>query len=534
MLFAADYVQAAITAADSQCMSARASIQPGPPTVPVKRLCESCCDVPNLLLYHRLMDAHEFNEHKGDYLPQEATESGPSNGRYLRRLKYACYTSHIGSLIWFLSRAAFCSRPALIPPAENAGYWPTLNDDADGAGHNLTETLVQLLVEGLTQGRAYLSPVFPDDDDDEYSEAALTNLANQKAAGALDARMAVIPAIQVPRWATDDKGNLRYVIRHLEEDERPSIFEPVTGIRHTWIVLTPTWIQEYTALQPLGTNGKPTAWADDAVATGAEAKDHEMGCVPFIPLQVPHVVRQLADEALSLFRTEAAHDWFQHESAYSQLVIASDKAVESSGAIVSKSDFALVLERGASATFASPNAAHDQSFDARESTKKNNIYMALQSLSLQTPSLKSGPRQSGDAKSLDMGQLQTICEAFAGSVRDCLAAWVRAVQRARKEESLAITITGLDRCDVEGLGAKLDFAERFVKLGVPPSAKRFVLGDLATSAAAAAPPEVKQAIKAEMETLDVDKPAPAPPHVAAGTENEEEDDEDAKEENHNE
>lgn len=520
----------------------RASIAAGPAVLPVKSLlCHGAEYHPQKIdLYRRLMDAHEFNEHRNLYMPKLATEEGPDGeARYRRRVANATYTSHIGSLLWFLARATFCSAPAIIPTtgdAEEKGdedsdagtedeaptgtpgpaddYWSSLNRNADGAKHNLTETLVRLLVEGLTQGRAYLSLAFPDDDGDGNQEVAFTNLATQKASGAGDARMAVIPAVQIIRWQTDDAGNLEYVLRHIEEEERASIFDPPIGIRHTWTFITAEFIQEYTSLQPL-VNGRPdTLWSEKGAAESRPIKIHSTGVVPLIPLAVPHVVRQLADEALSLFRTESQHDWYLHGSAFSQPVISSDKAFEAGGKIVNASDFAIVLETSGHAGFISPDAAHNQSFVSREDTKLNNLYMALQSLSLQTPSLKSGPRQSGDAKTLDLGQLQTVCESFANAVLDCLTTWVSAVKTVRAEESAGVAITGLDHCDVEGLGAKLTFAESFIKLPVAESAKRYVLTDLATSAAASAPPEIKQAIVREMAEMDLeDKPAPVPPQL---------------------
>lgn len=480
----------------------------GPPSILVKQLLVNHPDYKpeKMQLYSDLMDPEAFEANKDRYLykrPIEDIDTTPGKGIRARRLEAATYTPHLAALINYLITSVFNSAPAFVVVGGNA-FWSSLNDDADGAGHTLTETTKKVLLEGCVQGRSYISIDFPDGDE-------ATDLAQQKERGDLDGYFCLKGAANVTYWQKDEIGNLIYV-RTYDIDAIEDPYQGITGFLHTWTYIFSDHYQEYTAKQEIDANGKPKPFGKDDVANAGPVKAHTLGAVPVIPIDVPHIARLLAPLAKSLFNCEAAHDWLLQTSAYSQMHVATDNPVNK---MVSSELNAIVTEREGSIAFPSPNPEHFAALSAQSDNKLRNLYLCLQSMPLQMSSKDSGGRQSGSAKEIDFTFVQNLLAALAQAIKDMLRNAINLLKKARGEDALDIQIVGLDSFDVKGLMAKLELAQAAMELPLPKSAKKYVIGDLATTITSSAPQDVREAVQNEIETLVIPDLPPAP--VAAPT-----------------
>jgi hypothetical protein len=481
-------------------------INPGPSALSVSSLLKSNCEYrgADIQKFSDLMDPSEFEKRKGTYLQWRAIERHPAFGKIREaRIASSCPPSQLAGLINFLAAATFSSSPAVIAPSSDPQYqyWISLNDDADGCGNSLTEVARNALVESLVQGRAYLSIDFPDADD-------MPDLATQKQAGALDARVCFIGAKQVDDWGEDDEGRLLWARSVTVDRKRTTIYGPADTEVTTWTYITPTFTQQYVASRSLDANGNAEPWPEGAVATAQPAKTHNLGCLPLIAVDAPHIVKQLAPLALSIFNCESAADWHLSQSAYSQMVIQSSKTDMSD--VVSSEMTAIVLPDG-NVSFPSPNPAHYMNLSSAADKKVAALYMALQSLILSQSAKASGPRQSGYSKELEFTQIAQLLSVFSMAIKEALRSAVSSIQLARHEIDSDIQLVGLDKFDLLGLDSKLDLVERILPLPLPDSVKRFAISDLAVSLTAQAPAAMRQQVQQDAANMEVEAPASAIP-----------------------
>jgi hypothetical protein len=480
----------------------------GPSQIPVKELLKCHKDYdPELMDKHRdLFEGGErFEQNKSKYLRWRAIEY-TSQGTHQRkaRLQAASYTSHVGGLIRFLIAATYSSQPALVPPSGSDNeYYTGLNEDADGAGHSVAEVTRMALEESVVNGRSYLALDFPDPED-------APSLEKQQASGGLDARICFLDAATVDDWAKDDDGNLIFVRTHCIDEIRSSIYGPPDLERHTWTYITPTLTQEYVA-ERLIKDGKPESWSNNATASGASPKANALGVLPVVEIDAPWVMRSLAPLAISIFNREANLDWSFDVSSFSQLVIKTKKQM---GQIISSQNFAMVLDPGGanqqpdSAEYISPDPSHLESQMRWTEKKKEDLYLALQSMILQQSAKDSNGRQSGVAKEMDFSAVAQLLSVFAQAVKNALRNLTLMINAVRGEPELDVKIVGLDKFDVLGLMQKMEIVERVMPLPLPESAKRYAIGDLAASVTAQAPAAVRQQVLEDVASVDL---TPAPP-----------------------
>ena len=479
----------------------------GPPELLVSQLqkVHPCYKAEKMQLYSDLMDPECFEDNKDKYLYKRQIEEGKPQVR-ARRVDSATYTPHLLALVNYLVTSVFQSAPAFVVTNGTNDYWTNLNDDADGAGHSLTEVAKKYLFEGMVQGRSYLSIDFPNASTDA------PDLAAQKKARALDAYFCLKGAKNITYWQTDERGNLNYLRTH-DMDAVEDPYNGISGYLHTWTFIFADHYQEYTAVQPLDANGKPKAgWENDpeSKATAGPIKELTLGAVPVVPLETLHIVKMLAPLAKSLFNNEAAHDWLLQTSAYSQMVIADDNPLNEN---VSSELNIIKVGKGAEVDFPSPNPEHFKALSSQSDNKLRNLYLCLQSMPLTMSSKDSGGRQSGAAKAIDFTFVENLLATLAGDLKDKLRNASNLIKIARGEEALDIQIVGLDKFDVKGLVEKLELAQAIQALPVAEAAKKYVFADLGTTVTATADAVTRQTVQVQNKTLKIEPPpvSPIPP-----------------------
>lgn len=473
----------------------------GPTSLPVSQLliCNCDYDACKIQLYSDLMDASEFEKRKDKYLPKTATEEHSQFQKFrAERVRNSTYTAHIQGLCSFLVSATLAANPSIVPESDKSiDYYLNLNKDIDGAGHSLTLLSRNALTEGITQGRAYLSIDFP-----EQEEAP--DLKIQKENGSLDGKVCFIPASQIDDWECSEKGELLWARSHTIDFGRSNIFSPADIEVNKWTFITPKFLQTYSASRKI-VDGKPEEWDKNAVAKGEEIFYHDLGALPLIPIFTPHIVGQLAPLALSLFAREASIDWFLSKSAYSQMVVTTDQPI---GELVSSELSCIVLKPanfGKDVTFPSPNPMHYANLASSADKKQKDLFLALQSLILQQSSKASGPRQSGVAKNLEYDQVSILLAVLADALMDSLEKALNLIKKLRNENNLIVRIYGIDDFDLDPLDSKIGVLTALIGLPVPDSAKKYAIVDVCHALTQDADPDERQKIMNDAAAEDIEK-----------------------------
>jgi len=467
--------------------------------------------VEKLTLYQDLYEGGErFEKNKNKYLRRRDLEkTSLPGGRKLReaRLESASYTQHVTGITDYLLAATMQAEPAILAsgPENKIAYYNSLNENADGKGNDLPSVVRARLLEAMVQFRSSFSIVFPDDD------TQYTDLGAQREAGALDARLTGLDAREIDDWEFDDDGNLLWVRIHTVCFKRSTAFGPRDTEVHYWTFITPMYKQVFEARRSLE-DAKHDKWPTDAVAVAADPVLHSLGALPVVPLELPcglHLLARLAFPALSLFNREASEDFALDTSAYALPVIKSQKDL---GQVVMSEMAGLKLDPTDDFTWATPNAAHFQALADNAKRKKENLFGAVSAMALQAAARDNSNRASGVAKFRDYGALATLLSTFGAAARDALEKSVRLIQRARGDEDVTITVTGLDRFDIQAVELLLKEISEFLALPVPQSAKKYSVQKLSLAMCSDAPADVREKIRQEAEKADVpDAPKPAAP-----------------------
>ena len=480
-------------------------------------------------VYNDLYEGGErFESRKDNYLRYRSIEkSGDTfaNKHRKQRLASATYTPHVAGAVDWIVAATFQSEPGILVDAkegESGDYWNGLNTDADGRGCDFAAIMRERELKALIDGRSYLTARFPKVDLPEKA-----SLARQREAGGLDAVIGTLDAKDVDDWGEDPRGNLEWVRTHIVEPVRVKLWGRPTKERHTWTYITADSLIEYTAERDLDKDGKPKEWGKDAKATTTGPRPHKLGRLPVWPIRIPRglwLMNRLAHVALSLFNREASHDWALDTSAFAIPVIQSDKKIDN---IFASELMALKLGPEDKFGWSIPATQHFDALDKSAERKKANLFLAIQATALVAASKDSNGRQSGVAKFRDFGAIATLLSAYAGSLRDAGESLITTIRDAREEKDrVNVSISGLDKFDVQSLELKLKLGESFLSLAgqygnqATAIAREWVLLDLSLTMANTAPSDVKASIAKQAnelierlrngEEIEVQTPKPDP------------------------
>lgn len=466
---------------------------------------------PDLIeMYQDLYEGGErFEKRKNKYLRFRALEkSGMPAGRKLRdgRLDSATYTPHVSGLMEFLLSACMQAEPAILAsgPEAKTAYYNGLNSNADGRGTDLPALIRSRMLEGMLQFRSCLTIVFPEDG------STYTDLQAQREAGALDAHLGVLDAKDIDDWECDEEGELLWVRTHTQVWERSKPYGARDTAKHIWAFITPTETTTFVARRSADDERKDY-WPKDANAVADDPKPHSLGALPVVMLDIPkglHVMARLANLVIGLFNREASEDYALDSSAYALPVLFTQKDISK---IVLHEMAALKLEPNDKFEWSAPGSSHFAALADNAERKKESLYGAVQAMALQAAQKDSNGRQSGVAKFRDYGAIANLCSAFAAAARDALEKSIRLIQRARGDEDVTITISGLDRFDIQSIELLLKECAEFMALPAPQTAKRYALQKTSLALCADAPAEIREKIRQEAETLDV------PPVPRAGS-----------------
>jgi hypothetical protein len=456
-----------------------------------------------LELHRALYDGKLFDKalKKLHLRPRELDKSG--GGAYLEaRLKCADYTPHCAGIVDYLCSAALQAPPVITADqSEDGAYYIALNDSIDGRGTNLSQFARMLLLEVLQHNAAFVAVQFPAPNGLEYP-----SLADQKAAGQLNASLRLLPSRSVEDWDYAD-GVLQWVRVHTVRYVRADPVKPPDTEEHCWTFFTPTECRSYKATKQIG-----RAWTSDAIAALSETRTHTLGVCPVVPVSAGgiHVMGRLEQPALALWNREASQTFALDSTAYSLLYLKTNREVSQ---IMGGELAGVKLETGEDIGFASPNPAMFQALDADIERKQQSLFGVITALALQAQTKADNPRQSAKAKVMDYGALSILIASFANAVGDGLKSALRMIQKVRGD-SVPIDVGGLDKYDVWSPESKLAIVQGALSMPLPESAKRFLLENFALTICSDAPPETQSKIRTEVASVQLTPPAPTKPVLA--------------------
>lgn len=536
-----------------------------PTSIPVKQILVTSPDYPgNIERNYALYEGGDaFNaEMRDKYLRKRPIEiSAHPYGRTLRqaRLQSANYENILAGLVDWIIASALQSPPQIVaappidpeaqkpqPPKPDAppqpkpapkpiepalqaklNYWNSLNDNiGDG---DLATLARARLKEALLTGRSYLSINFPASDSDS------PDLDGQKKLGELDATVCGLDASDIDNW-DEAEGWYR---THSVDKVSSAPWLPPTVEQHLWTYITADGIYEYAASRPIKDDGTTDPWPDDAKAILDPEKvaEHSLGVNPVIPLNIDFcLVDRLSEIVLAHWNRTSDLSYYLAAISTAQMVlrltnIPTDANGKAKPNIVADESNAIVLkDKDDDAKFISPQNGADGPLKSDVDRLDRQLRAALLAMGLQIgPGNQS--RQSGVAKLRDISALYQLVSGLADALRSALLQALKAIQRARGEEdTISITLRGLDQFDILELDQKINSTTAFLALpGVPPSARKYLVGDIALDLCSQADESVRNRISQEIADGIAEAPLQPPNPFGKPDGKDDEKDEDEKE-----
>jgi hypothetical protein len=447
----------------------------------------------------------KFTKNKDKYLFYRMYERQPGPGPQAMRaarLQSASYTPHAAGLINFFVSAIMQAEPGILAtgPKEKVEYYHSLNTNIDGKGQDLPALVNTRLLQMMLHHRAYFAVKFPKPNE-EY-----VDLNSQRMAGVLDAQIYGKDAVDIDDWECAD-GKVIWFRTHCVEWVRSSSFGPRDREKHTWAYITDASIQEYIAYRSKEDADKDQ-WPEDAEAVAQELQAHELKALPIVPIELPaglHIMNAMFPVALSLFNREASEDFALDSSAYALPVVYTKKELN---AVVASELAMFKLDPTDKFEWAVPTSSHFTALASSASVKRENLFLAVQAVSIQAATKDSSGRSSGVAKHHDLSMLSTLLSAFASALKDALEKTLAAIRNARGDDDVKLEVTGLDNFDVASLELLLKTTQIFCKLPASETAKKHALGRVSLAMCKTADPSTRKQILDECMNADVSEPTP--------------------------
>lgn len=427
------------------------------------------------------------------------------------RIGRAQYSSEMGRIIASMQATILRNPPILVDDDE---YIKTLNSDADGAGTDLKDLARQILECGLIHKRAYLGPTFPG------AIAAGSDLAQALESKALDGRMRFYHAKDVTWWTHAPDGRLDSVRIHTYADQYSrGTWGTHTSREHTWAVIDDVSVSVYTYSQK-AKDGQLIPLDVKAPVVIGPVTPHGYDKCPIKEYQFGKsfwVADRLVDPQKRLFNSEADEAFIRSECAHPQKVIIGTPVSETDEFGNAKVKGGPVWpvqfnEPGSDMKLVSPDAAQATWHGMAIDRDRQNLFSALESMSLGIAAQSQNARQAASAKAMDSSH-STLFLAFAAALLEELILTTVAAIKAKRSSASPCTMEGLNKIDGRTIDMAIAEADAFLKLGPPDAAKEWVIRSISARMCAGAPQEVLDEIQTE--ELEEPEPVVSPASVGA-------------------
>jgi len=374
-----------------------------------------------------------FEKNKGLYLnPREQDTLNKSFAK--ARLACATHSEDASSIIDWHAGNIFTQSPSI--ESEDA-YLKELNEDVDGTGLDFSAQTLDVAVQLLIYGRAYVAADLPGGaPPDSTLEQALISKA-------LDGRICTYCAEHVDDWTEDERGNLVWIRLHTVTPIRANL-EKAEKERHCWTYLTPAGRRDYVAEKKIGEEWK------DAKKTHIKGETLQpynyQGKLPVARVRIPAgmwLMNRLATPSLNLFNAEAALEFLYFANCY-QMMLLKLEGDAKGRALTAGELTAWVLRTTEDASWLAPASGPFAEYREHVKNKRDKLYAAAQALPLLAPAQVQNPRQGLGAKITDHAAAKTMISTYRGAIKDAFEYVLDIIQ----------TVRGAGEYEIKGLDEK--------------------------------------------------------------------------------
>jgi hypothetical protein len=435
-------------------------------------------------------DAADFRSQYDLRQPSIPQRQGDS--QYTKRCKTARYTPILAGKVDWIIGAVLQAGPGVVlraPAAAAREYWVGLNSNADGRGTDLCEIAREVLRDLILFRTAYVGLFLP------KNAVPAVGLGQQVQSGGLDLRWVHLDHASIDDWEYDEAGELVFVrVRTATATRvRPGATSGATLFRY------------YTRA------GEYVYRLEDGSQVGrlVAQTPNSLGVVPIVPVAIPAgmwLAERLRDLALKHFNRDAALTYSLNQMGFSLLTITGEQG--ELNLTVDPDTGALILRSG-DAKFVNPSPEIFKALQGDAEAKERAMDEVIQTAALSAARRDPTGRASGVSKFRDFANLTPLLQAYGRKLRDAFEKLANLAATVRNEDPAAIEITGLDRFDVQFLEAKALSLETALRLPIAETCKRWLLTDYQLALTENAPPDIRQKIAEEAQTVDVEVETPA-------------------------
>lgn len=382
------------------------------------------------------------------WLPKFDQETDEAWSLRKSRALYENVAGPIGELL----AGGLMTQPPIIQKFDKA-WFPEFRLDVDNKGTDLESWFQARLMEAMQGGRSYAWVNLPDRNGQLFQSRA-----DEEAAGALNAFLVPLRAIDVIDWETDGRGKLLWIMHRGKTTRRVSLGEKRRTV-WTWTYIDSEVIRrwEWMSRDKDGMTldePEPHEEIDEL-----ETIEHRMGELPIIKLRLKpatHLMRKVRDNAVALLRAQIDLDHSLHRGAHALLWILSkwepDKPVLGSGAFMQ-------LRRDANGGgedkigYAAPPAEIFEPLARRITQLREAMFRSMHQMAVSADGNATRAQMSGESKQADWRATEIVLSAYADALRPFIADTLRLVSKVRDGETSMVrpTIDGLEGWHQEDL-----------------------------------------------------------------------------------
>ncbi len=427
----------------------------------------------------------DFRDRAADYLLRRQKE--PLDV-YAERLHRVFYENYIGSIIDWYKSTLFRREPSLDIVggiASGREFLSAFADDCDCCGTKLSEFFRMCFADALISGQSHILLDFPSPTDTPQ------NRAEEDLAGLSRAFLVRYEAEELINWSQNQRGEYDWVVLRRRTERQPDINSPSLVRETYWHYYDRTCYRTYRQTEQTETPSQV-----QLVAHGTHGLARQQR-VPLFDLRVSGglwLMNKAAHLQLEHFNKSNALSWAITMGLFAMPVIYTDREWNQ---IVGESYF---LQLGPSDKFGwtEPDGKVYQIAAANLETLKEEIYRVCY-LSQASGEMTGGHAVSAISKQLDFTITEEILRAYGAIVKDCIKRITSAVSEAR-EDSVTVSVMGLDELDISDFGAELQQATNLLALGIEsPTLKRQLFQRIAFKYLDDARQEIKDQIAREIQ-----------------------------------
>jgi hypothetical protein len=422
----------------------------------------------------------QFKANAAEYLIRRQREPGEV---YAERLSRIFYENYVGSIVDWYAATLFRREPVITFEGNDAAskaFFAALVEDTDRRGTSLADFFRRQFTESLVTGTSYVLVDFP-----RITSRPGTR-GEEDASGASRAYLVEYAADDVINWSLDEYGNFEWVVIRTKQIKKDRVEDPEWRTETRWVYYDKRMYRIFLE------DGGKAVLADEG--THGLAK---LGQTPLFALRIPAglwMLNRAGSLQLEHFNKSNALSWALTMGLFAMPVVYSDREFSQ---MVGESYY---IQLGPEDKFGwtEPEGKVYQIAADNLERLQEEIYRVCY-LTQAGAALDVTGRQSALAKQRDFSITQEVLRAYGDAMKEQIRRVLRATVAAR-EDSLDVSVTGMDEFDIADFGTELEDARQLLALGVAsPTLKKEVFKKLALKYLCDSRQDVKDRIAEEIE-----------------------------------